>query len=451
MERGQVGGRGLSGHGGDPAPDGAQDLDGLLAGLGVSVPLRHAVSGLVSGPPSPVQSAALGPAVRGEDVLVVAPTGSGKTLVFATAVAHHLAGSPSLPGRPRALVISPTRELAVQSEDVLSTVGAGAGLRVSTFVGGRPLAADRRAVAAPVDVAAGTPGRLVELLRTRILDASDVKVLVLDEADQLLGASFAEQSAAVLDACPGATYLATTATAGPELEESLRRRRPGLAVRHVSVPVGAASPGSAVATNAPRSLVLVSAPDPGAVAVILAARCRRALVFVPRRDSVDPLRAAITASGVPATGVTGSASPNRRAAAFADLASGAVRVLVTTDLSGRGLDLPDVDHVIHVGPPHSAEDLVHRSGRTGRGDSDAGIVTAVVRPADIERLRGQASDAGMTVEVVTWTGGALPHRLATLFGPEIAVPRPRRSTAPPPRTRRPAPSRAHRPNRKRRT
>src|SRR5699024_2415592 len=331
--------------------------------------------------PSAVQSLALGDAVSGRDVLAVAPTGSGKTLVFAIAVAHQLTGSPSVPGRPRAVIVAPTRELAAQSTEILADVGAAAGLRVASFVGGQPLSRDRRTLVAPVDVVVGTPGRLVELLRTGILSAQDARVLVLDEADQLVGPSFAEQTGVLLDRCPDAVLLSATAAADDAVEDDLRARRPAVRIHRVATPSGPAPADAAGASGAPRRLVVVGATVPDDYAVTLAARCRRALFFVPRRDAVEPLRASIAATGVTAAGVTGSASPTRRSSAFAQLASGAVRVLVSTDLAGRGLDLDAVGHVVHVGPPHSVSDLVHRSGRTGRGDAAAGVVVAIVRPS----------------------------------------------------------------------
>ncbi|WP_231750552.1 MULTISPECIES: DEAD/DEAH box helicase [unclassified Dietzia] len=416
----------------------------------MSVPLRHAVSTLVDGAASAIQAVALEDAVAGRDLLAVAPTGSGKTLVFAVAVAHRLAGAPSLPGRPRAVVVAPTRELAVQNAEVLAEVGAGAGLRVATFVGGQPLSKDRRTLVAPVDIAVGTPGRLTDLIRTGAISTSDVRVLVLDEADHLLGQSFGEQTAVLLADCDDATLLSTTATADPGVEDALRRRRPGLCIHRVDSPTHP-SPGPVAAAGAPRRLIVVSAPDPDSYAVDLAARCRRALFFVTRRDAVEQLRASIAATGVPAAGVAGSASPTRRAGAFADLASGNVRVLVSTDLAGRGLDLDRIGHVIHVGPPHSVEDLVHRSGRTGRGDDTAGVVAAVVRPSEVARISALAREVGMIVEVVDPTGPRADALLDDLFGPEITPPRRRREPAPPARSRRPARSRVHRPKKKPRT
>ncbi|WP_309234218.1 DEAD/DEAH box helicase, partial [Dietzia sp. SYD-A1] len=151
-------------------------------------------------------------------------------------MAHRLAGAPSLPGRPRAVVVAPTRELAVQNAEVLAEVGAGAGLRVATFVGGQPLSKDRRTLVAPVDIAVGTPGRLTDLIRTGAISTSDVRVLVLDEADHLLGQSFGEQTAVLLADCDDATLLSTTATADPGVEDALRRRRPGLCIHRVDSP-----------------------------------------------------------------------------------------------------------------------------------------------------------------------------------------------------------------------
>ena len=434
------------------------DLDRLLADSGVAVPVRHTVSAMVTGPASAIQAAALGDALAGRDLLAVAPTGSGKTLVFAVALAHRLAGSPSIPSRPRALVVAPTRELAEQNAEVLAEIGAGCGLRVALFVGGQPVARDRRSLIAPVDVAVGTPGRLGDLIRTGIISPADVREVVLDEADQLLGPSFGEQTAALLDRCGGARLVATTATADPEVEELLRARREELRVHRVDSPAGPGPAGApAVDSGAPRRLIVISAPDPASVAVDLAAHCRRALFFVSRRDEVEPLRAAVSAAGVTAAGVVGSASPTRRSTAFADLASGNVRILVSTDLAGRGLDLDSVGHVVHVGPPHSVQDLVHRSGRTGRGGSAAGVVAAVVRPYDVARVSAQAAEAGMSVELVDAAAPDPASRLETLFGPRIAPPRVRREPAPPARSRRPsqpgraAQSRVHRPKRKKRS
>lgn len=416
----------------------------------MAVPIRHAVSTVISGPASAVQAATLHDAVAGRDLLAVAPTGSGKTLVFAIAVTHRLAESPSIPGRPRAVVISPTRELAVQNAEVLAEVGAGAGLRVATFVGGQPIAKDRRSLVAPVDIVVGTPGRLVDLIRTRALSLPDVKVLVLDEADHLLGASFGEQTAVLLNGCGEATLLSATATADSDVEDELRRRRPDLRVHRVDTPIHAAPDLSAAAAGAPRRLVVVSAPEPESYAITLAARCRRGLFFVSRRDAVEPLRASIAATGVTAAGVAGSASPTRRAGAFADLASGTVRVLVSTDLAGRGLDLAGIGHVVHVGPPHSIQDLVHRSGRTGRGATAAGVVAAIVRPSEVARISAQAREVGMTVELLDPTDRRAGALADDLFGPEIDAPRRRRESAPPARSRRPAVSRVHRPKKKKR-
>ena len=453
----------------------------------MSVPIRHAVTAIVAGEPTPVQAAALADAVAGESLLAVAPTGSGKTLVFAIGVVHGLSGSPSLPGRPRAVVVAPTRELAEQSAEILAEVGAGAGLRVAAFVGGQPIKRDRRTLIAPVDVAVGTPGRLADLVRARAISLAEVRTIVLDEADQLLGPSFVEQTEALLASCAGASLVATTATADADVESHLRETRPGLRVHRVEhaptsapsqpgpgvtapdapTPGDASTPGAlttestttgaTTTSGAPRRLVILSCPEPDELAVRLATRCTRGLFFVPRRDAVDALRAAIADTGIRVAGVKGSDSPTRRSSAFAELASGAVRVLVTTDLAGRGLDMVDVGHVVHVGPPHSMDDLVHRSGRTGRGVTKAGIVAAVLRPSQVARVADQARAAGMTVETVDVSRPDADDAITRVFGPELTTPAVRKATAPPARSRRPsqpprpATSRVHRPKRKKRS
>lgn len=423
----------------------------------MSVPVRHAVSRIVGGPASAIQAAALGDAIAGKNILAVAPTGSGKTLVFAVGLVHRISGAPSIPGRPRAIVVSPTRELALQNDEVLATVGAAEGLRTACFVGGQPIAKDKRALIVPVDVAVGTPGRLADLVRSGALTTTDIAVVVLDEVDQLLDASFGEQTAALLNRCKTATLMSTTATADTDVEDALRRRRPDILIHRVAAadrggdPLAPAAGQVAADTSSPRHLIVLTAANPDGCAAALAARCQRALFFVPRRDAVETLRASIAATGVTAAGVSGSASPTRRANAFGELAAGAVRVLVTTDLAGRGLDLDDIGHIVHVGPPHSIQDLVHRSGRTGRGGTAAGTVAAVVRPGEADRMIEQARKAGMTVEQVNADAPAAQARLDTLFGAQIEIPRQRREPAPRAASRRPARSRVHRPKRKKRT
>ena len=420
-------------------------LDELMAALGVAVPVRHAVGAIVRGPATEVQRSALEPSLGGGDLLAVAPTGSGKSLVFAVALVHRLAGAPSLPGRPRALVLAPTRELADQNSEVIASLGAGAGMKVDCFVGGASAGRDRRTAVPPLDVVVGTPGRILDLIRSGILDTADVDTVVLDEADHLVSASFAEQTGAILDRCPGSSILAVTATADRECVAILLSRRPGLQVIRTTGPAPAAAEGRPPGpTGPPTALVLVVSDDPVADAAQLSDRCRRALFFVGRRDLVAPLRQAVAARGVRVTGVDGTASPTRRAKAFSELAQGAVNVLVTTDLSGRGLDLEDLGHVVHVGLPHSADDLVHRSGRTGRGSRTAGVVLAVVYPHEEERLREQAAAGHFAVVE------ADPRDADSQIGPVVTgAPRRPRRTAPADDSRRPGVSRRHRPKRRR--
>ena len=397
MERRSIRGPGLNG---EEELDGVgatrPDLDRLLAELEVAVQVRHAVSRIVTGPASAIQAAALGDAVHGRDLLAVAPTGSGKTLVFAVGLVHLISGSPSTPGHPRAIVVSPTRELALQTDEVIGVVGAGAGLRTAGFVGGQPLGRDKRSLVAPVDIAVGTPGRLMDLMASGVLGSADIRIVVLDEVDQLLAPSFRDQTAALLDRCADATLVAATATADADVETELRRRRPDLRIHRVSTdPHGAGSGGPEGRPGTPAPTGAHTADDANN----------------PRR----------------------------------------LIVLTTTDLAGRGLDLENIGHIIHVGPPHSTPDLVHRSGRTGRAGSAAGTVAAVVRPADAARMVEQARNAGMAVEQINADAATSGSRLDELFGPEIAVPRQRRQPAPRDTTRRPARSRVHRPKKKRRT
>lgn len=375
-------------------------LDDLLADGGFPAPVRHAVATLAPGEATSTQARAI-PELSGHPHLVLAaPTGSGKTLVAAAAVASALGGGASAPGRPRALVLCPTRELTDQVAGVLSSVLEGIGARTLSFTGAPSPRRDMLALARPVDCLVATPGRVLELLRSRRIALSDVIHLVLDEADMLLGPRFEGQTQAIVEsmgrAREGLSVLAMTATATPETLGAFAARFARAPHLVACDGEGPSLPGG----GAPRRIDLVVANGERETSEAIAELCAASpssMVFVPRREDVAGTLDGLRDRGVAAEGFTGRSAPSTRAAAMDALRGGHTSALVSTDVTGRGIDIADLALVVHVGVPHAAEDITHRSGRTGRGTSAAGLVVALVPDERRSGFVAMAERAGLEV------------------------------------------------------
>jgi len=447
-------------------------LDSVLADGGLPATVRHAVAQYADGAATEAQALAIPRLRESRSILFAAPTGSGKTLVAATAIARDLAGGASAPSAPRALVLCPTRELAEQVEGVLATVLEGIGARTAVFAGRPVQRRDTLVLARPVDCLVATPGRMLELLRTKRIGLGALRRIVLDEADLLLGDQFAAQTEAIVNAVPRAaresvTVLAMSATLAPETAAELELRfsappllistpsasqqvggapeaaQQGTPTRDGGLPrprayagaddpsdaaassgeparsvdsaapatsaPGTAAPGAGTPASAetgrgaagpPKRLELVLAEGKAATARAVAtvcARARSAMVFVPRREDVAGLLEHLRSEGFAAAGYTGRSAPSTRAEAMEALRSGRASVLVCTDVAGRGIDIDSLALVVHVGVPHSAAELTHRSGRTGRGHRVAGIVAAIVTPRDRDRIASMSASAGIDI------------------------------------------------------
>ena len=334
----------------------------------LSPTLRAALDARGYAEPTPVQSAVLAPETAGRDLLVSAQTGSGKTVAYGLAMAPDLMGDGAAegwlppPGQPLALVIAPTRELALQVRGELSWLYAPAGGRVASVVGGTDPVAERRALAAGTHVVAGTPGRMRDHIERGNLSPGSVRAVVLDEADEMLDMGFREELEAILDALPAERRTLMFSATVPRPIAALAKRYQRDALR-----IEAAGEGAQHRDIEYRALLI--APHETERAVVNALRffdAPRTLVFCRTRAAVARLHGNLAERGFEAVALSGELTQSERNRALHGLRDGRARVCVATDVAARGIDLPDLGLVIHAELPTDPETLLHRSGRTGR-------------------------------------------------------------------------------------
>lgn len=421
--------------------------------LGVPGPLtRHlADQGLTR--PTPVQARVVPEALAGRDIAACAPTGTGKTLAFALPVAASVTGAAARPGRPRAVVITPTRELADQVGDTLADLLGAVGRRAVTLVGGEPVARQRTRLAMPADVVVVTPGRAVELTRTGTLDFGDVVALVIDEADELADLGFLPDVTALAALVPDtAQRLLVSATlderTAPLAHEVLRdpvQITVGQGAPLDVAPVGSSRQALVVADLRRHLLLRVTGyAEADALVPWLAGREGRTILFVSAKTRVSQVSNLLFAAGVAHEtlhGDRGRTARQKALAAFAEgTVNGGVDVLVATDVAARGLDVAGLDLVVHVDPPADAATYIHRSGRTARAGA-TGAVAAIVRDSQVAAVERMYAAAGVIPETIAAAPGSAELAAAT-GARKPRPPRPRRTHAAGPRK-----SRAHRPKR----
>jgi ATP-dependent RNA helicase DeaD len=339
---------------------------------------------------TPVQAAVLVPTAAGRDLQISSKTGSGKTVALGLALAPTLtnAAAGPTPG-PRALIIVPTRELANQVAEELTWLYAGQrGVRVASVTGGTPLFRDRQVLAGRPALLVGTPGRLLDHLRSGQLDPSAVRELVLDEADQMLDLGFREDLEAILDSLPAERRTQLVSATFPEgiLRLAERYQQDPLAIEGTRL-------GEANLDIQHEAYAVERSGRYGLLVDLLALQdAPRTLVFVERRAEALALAHRLEADGFAAQPLSGELSQSLRERTLAAFRAGQVRVLVATDVAARGLDVPDVAAVIHGSLPINAETYTHRAGRTGRaGKAGLSILFAPhYKRRDVERLARDA-------------------------------------------------------------
>ena len=341
--------------------------------------------------PTPVQAAILEERAAGHDLLVSAQTGSGKTVAFGLAIAPDLLGDATklgAPGAPRALVIAPTRELALQVQRELAWLYAAAGGRVISCVGGMDIRREQRELYAGAHIVVGTPGRLRDHLEHGAIDLSALAAVVLDEADEMLDLGFKEELEVLLQAAPSERRTLMFSATIPRPIAALAKQYQKHAVRIAAD--GEAQPHGDIEYRA--MAIVPRERDLAVVNLLRWFEVPGALVFCATRDGVTHLAANLAERGFAVAGLSGELSQAERNRALSALRDGRAKVCVATDVAARGLDLPDLGLVIHADLPRDKAMLLHRSGRTGRAGKKGVAVVLVPAPARMhaERLFGMA-------------------------------------------------------------
>lgn len=417
----------------------SQPVAGPFAELSLRAELLRAVAGQGYTQPTPIQARAIPAVLAGRDLLAGAQTGTGKTAAFTLPLLQRLAAGKAQSPAPRALVLTPTRELAAQVGESVRTYGQHLPLRALQIFGGVGMAPQIAALRAGVDILVATPGRLLDHAGQGHLNLTRIEILVLDEADRMLDMGFMPAIRRILRLLPArrqnllfsATYapeieqLATSLLTDPLRIEVARRNTAAETVRQLAHPV---------AREQKRALLSH---------LIASGGWEQTLVFTRTKHGANRLAQQLERDGITAAAIHGNKSQNARTRALADFKRGAVRTLVATDIAARGLDIERLPHVVNFELPQVPEDYVHRIGRTGRAGEN-GTAVSLVSPEENGLLAGIERLLGCRIDRTLVTG--FPDRDPT---PEmdLAMPNTRgaRSGALPARPGSARPPRQHRP------
>ncbi len=358
-----------------------------FSSLGLRAELLRAIDAQGYDVPTPIQAQAIPTVLAGGDILAGAQTGTGKTAAFALPILQLLHGRPKTGRQPRALVLTPTRELAAQVEESVRTYGQFLPLRTAVIFGGVGIQPQVERLRVGVDLVVATPGRLLDHAGQGTIDLSRIEILVLDEADRMLDMGFIHDIRRVLRLLPtrrqnllfSATYsaeieqLATGILRSPTFIEVARRNDTADLVRQLAHPV-----------DKTRKRELLSH-------LIHAGGWEQVLVFTRTKHGANRLSDQLATDGISSAAIHGNKSQSARTRALLGFKQGEVRALVATDIAARGLDIDRLPHVVNYELPNVPEDYVHRIGRTGRAGSE-GTALSLVSPdehkllADIQRL-----------------------------------------------------------------
>lgn len=374
--------------------------------------------------PFPIQGATLPNSLAGRDILGRGRTGSGKTLAFGLALLARTAGRRAEPRAPLALVLVPTRELAQQVTDALTPYATSVHLRLTTVVGGMSINRQSLALRRGAEVLVATPGRLKDLIERGDCRLDQVAVTVLDEADQMADMGFMPQVVALLKQVePGGQRMLFSATLDANIDRLVRMFLTDPVVHSVDPSAGA------VTTMEHHVLHVADETDKKAVAVRIAARDGRVIMFVDTKRSADRFAKRLLANGVRAAALHGGRSQPQRNRTLDQFKNGQVTALVATNVAARGIHVDDLDLVVNVDPPTDHKDYLHRGGRTARAGESGSVVTLVL-PEEKREMNRLMADAGISPrttrvrsgdeELARITGAREPSGVAVV----IEVPQP---------------------------
>ncbi|GGN10960.1 DEAD-box ATP-dependent RNA helicase CshA [Lentzea pudingi] len=367
--------------------------DNGFADLGLRSDILNALTTLGYEEPTPIQSEAIPPLLAGNDLLGQAATGTGKTAAFALPLLERIADRIGKAEKPLALVLAPTRELAVQVSEAVHRYGRHMGTRVLPIYGGQPIGRQLRELSRGVDVVVATPGRAIDHLQRGTLQLSDLQVVVLDEADEMLDMGFAEDIDAILSETPADRQTVLfSATMPPRIDRMAKShlREPVL----IQIEREKTEPGEAPRVRQTAYLVRRE-HKPAALGRVLDVESpTAAVVFCRTRDEVDQLTETLNGRGYRAESLHGGISQEQRDRVMSRLRSGTADLLVATDVAARGLDIEQLTHVVNYNVPSAPEAYTHRIGRVGRAGRE-GVAITLVEPRENSMLK--------TIERVTKT------------------------------------------------
>lgn len=390
----------------------AEDNGFAAAGLPPVLVERLARDGITT--PFPIQAATIPDALAGKDVLGRGQTGSGKTLAFGLPLLARLAGGRARSRKPRALVLVPTRELAMQVSDSLEPLVHVMGLRHKLVAGGLSYTGQTAALDRGVDVLVATPGRLVDLLDRGALTLDEIEVAVLDEADHMADMGFLPSVTRILDDCaPGGQRLLFSAT--------LDRGVGDLVAAYMVDPVthSTSDVGASVDTME-HHLLLIEPQHKKQITARVASRPGRTVIFARTKLGCERIAGQLREVGVPAAALHGGLAQSARNKVIGAFRTGTIPVLVATDVAARGIHVDNVSLVMQVDPPADHKDYLHRAGRTARAGEKGSVVTLVLphqrrevtRMASAAGLEARPTKVGLDDQVLTDIGATEPSGVA---------------------------------------
>ncbi|MGO4665870.1 DEAD/DEAH box helicase [Bosea sp. 2RAB26] len=370
--------------------------------LGLAEQLLKALAAEGYSKPTPIQAQAIPPILEGKDLFGAAQTGTGKTAAFSLPMLHRLLNNPRRmqPRSVRALILSPTRELAAQIETSIRTYAQFTTVKSAVIFGGVPVGKQIRALGQTVDILVATPGRLLDLVDQRAVSLREIEFLVLDEADQMLDLGFIHALRRIATLIPAKRQtLLFSATMPKQIRE--------IASAYLTNPVEVAV--TPVATTAEKVEQRVIFTDPGHKPALLAktlgvAEMERAIVFTRTKHGADKVVRQLEQSGIKSAAIHGNKSQGQRERALGAFRDGELRILVATDIAARGIDVDGVSHVVNFDLPNVAETYVHRIGRTARAGA-TGVAIAFCTPEE----RGDLAAIEKLTRVSLTPVGEVPH------------------------------------------
>ncbi len=382
--------------------------DKSFAALGLSEPILRLVREIGFEHPTPIQAEVIPTALAGRDLVGLAETGSGKTAAFALPLAERLTHGQGL----RGLILSPTREIALQTKAFLDLFGGDHHLKTVCLIGGVKMGPQIHGLRKRPDIVVATPGRLFDHLERGNVRLNEIEVLVLDEADHMLDLGFLPQVQRILDELPERRQTLMFSATMPPIIERLAQRFMHDPVRVDITPEGKAAQGIS------HRVYLVDPENKKAlILALLRQELGSTLVFIRRKSDAEWLSGVLEREGHPVERIHSDLSQGQRVQALQGFREGEHRILVATDIAARGIDVPQISHIINFDMPETVDDYIHRAGRTARGTA-AGLVSSIATWLDKPIIKDIEQTIGQDLPRCTIPGVApyVEHRPARSLG-----------------------------------